>query len=74
FTALKMNGAEELQFVDSHAKIDAILANVGAVRDAVGPHIGIAADFHGRVHRPMAKVLVKALEPFNLMFIEEPVL
>ena len=27
-----------------------------------------------RVHRPMAKVLAKELEPFKLMFIEEPVL
>lgn len=74
FTALKMNGAEELQIVDSFAKIDAIVETVGAVRDAVGPHIGIGADFHGRVHRPMAKVLARELDQFRLMFIEEPVL
>ena len=74
FTAVKMNGTEELQFVDSHAKVDRMLANVAAVREAVGPHIGIGIDFHGRVHRPMAKVLAKELEPFKLMFIEEPVL
>src|SRR5207302_8574423 len=35
---------------------------------------GIAVDFHGRVHRPMAKQLAKELDPFHLMFIEEPVL
>jgi len=35
---------------------------------------GIAVDFHGRVHKPMAKVLAKELEPYALMFIEEPVL
>ena len=74
FTAVKMNASEELQFVDSHAKIDAIVARVAAVREAAGPHMGIAVDFHGRVHRPMAKVLVGELEPFKLMFIEEPVL
>lgn len=74
FTALKLNGAEELQIVDSYAKIDAIVETIGTIRDAVGPHIGIGADFHGRVHRPMAKVLAKALDPFRLMFIEEPVL
>lgn len=74
FTAVKLNGAEELQIVDSYAKIDAIVETIGTVRDAVGPHIGIGADFHGRVHRPMAKVLAKALDPFRLMFIEEPVL
>lgn len=74
FTAIKMNGTEELQYLDSHAKIDALLARVQAVREAMGPDFGIAVDFHGRVHRPMAKILVKALEPYRLMFIEEPVL
>lgn len=74
FSAVKMNGTEELQFVDSYAKIDAAVANVAAVREAVGPDIGIGVDFHGRVHKPMAKILARELEPYRLMFIEEPVL
>jgi galactonate dehydratase len=74
FLALKMNGTEELQIVDSHDKIDAAVERVAMVREAVGPNIGIAVDFHGRVHRPMARMLVKELEPYRLMFIEEPVL
>ncbi|MEW5975099.1 MAG: galactonate dehydratase [Acidobacteriota bacterium] len=73
-TALKMNATAELHYVDSHSKIDAVLERVQAVRAAVGPEVGIALDFHGRVHRAMAKVLAKALEPYRLMFIEEPVL
>lgn len=74
FLALKMNGTEELQIVDSHDRIDATVERVAMVREAVGPNIGIAVDFHGRVHRPMARILVKELEPYRLMFIEEPVL
>ncbi|AZO56819.1 MULTISPECIES: galactonate dehydratase [unclassified Mesorhizobium] len=74
FLALKMNGTEELQIVDSHDRIDAAVERVAMVREAVGPNIGIAVDFHGRVHRPMARILVKELEPYRLMFIEEPVL
>ncbi|CAN5910524.1 galactonate dehydratase [soil metagenome] len=74
FSAVKMNATEEMQFVDSHAKVDAVVARVEAIRTAMGPHFGIGVDFHGRVHRPMAKVIAKALEPFQLMFIEEPVL
>lgn len=74
FTAIKMNATEELHYVDSHRKVDDVLANVSAVRDAVGAEIGIALDFHGRVHRPMAKVLLRELDPFKLMFVEEPVL
>jgi galactonate dehydratase len=73
FTAIKMNGTEEMGYVDSHAKVDAVLARVAAVR-AAGPYLGIGVDFHGRVHKPMAKVLAKELEPYKLMFIEEPVL
>ena len=74
FSAVKMNATEEMQFVDTHAKIDAVLERVQAIRDAMGPDFGIGVDFHGRVHRPMAKVIAKELEPYRLMFIEEPVL
>ncbi|MFL9585231.1 galactonate dehydratase [Stenotrophomonas sp. AB1(2024)] len=74
FTAVKMNATEEVQFVDTHDKVTRVLENVQAVRDAVGPDIGLAVDFHGRVHKPMAKVLMRELAPFGLMFIEEPVL
>lgn len=74
FKALKLNGCEEMQIVDSHAKIDKAVETIATIREAVGPHIGIGVDFHGRVHRPMAKMLVRELEPYKLMFIEEPVL
>ncbi|NVN13044.1 MULTISPECIES: galactonate dehydratase [Nguyenibacter] len=74
FTAIKMNATEELQYVDSHGKVDAVIARVAAIRAEAGPYLGIGVDFHGRVHKPMAKVLAKELEPFDLMFIEEPVL
>ncbi|MGI6337208.1 MAG: galactonate dehydratase [Eubacteriales bacterium] len=74
YRAVKMNATEELRYVDSHTKIDAVLERVAQVREAVGRGFGIAVDFHGRVHKPMAKVLAKKLEEFDLMFIEEPVL
>lgn len=74
FTAVKMNATEELQFIDSYEKVDQVLARVAAIREACGKYFGIAVDFHGRVHKPMAKVLAKKLEEFNPMFIEEPVL
>ncbi|WP_445620471.1 galactonate dehydratase [Kushneria sp. Sum13] len=74
FTAIKMNASEEMQFVDTFDKVDGVIANVAAIRDAVGPNFGIGVDFHGRVHKPMAKVLMKELEPYRLMFVEEPVL
>jgi galactonate dehydratase len=74
FSAIKMNGPEELQYLDTRDKVEKVVANVAAVREAVGPDIGIGVDFHGRVHRPMARVLLDALAPYHLMFVEEPVL
>lgn len=74
FSAIKMNATEELQMIDSYDKVDAVLERVAAIREACGKYFGIAIDFHGRVHKPMAKVLAKKLEEFDPMFIEEPVL
>ena len=74
FHAVKMNGSEEMQYIDSNAKVDAAVARVAAIREALGYELGIGIDFHGRVHRPMVKTLFKALEPLRPMFIEEPVL
>lgn len=74
FTAIKMNACEQMHYIDSFSKVEAIVARVAAVREATGPDFGIAVDFHGRLHKAMAKVVAKELEPFHLMFIEEPVL
>lgn len=74
FTAIKMNATEEMQYVDSYQKVDQVLERVAAIREVAGPYLGIGIDFHGRVHKPMAKILVKELEQFRPMFIEEPVL
>ncbi|MBS6734351.1 MAG: galactonate dehydratase [Clostridiales bacterium] len=74
FTAIKMNATEELQIVDSYDKIDAVLERVASIRESTGKYFGIAIDFHGRVHKPMAKILAKKLEEFDPVFIEEPVL
>jgi len=74
YTAVKMNATDELHYVDSFAKIQTVCERLAALRDAVGYTLDIAVDFHGRVHKPMAKVLAKELDAFKLMFIEEPVL
>jgi len=74
FRAIKMNATEELQYIDTYDKIDDVLERVASIREATGKYFGIAVDFHGRVHKPMARILAKKLEEFDLMFIEEPVL
>jgi galactonate dehydratase len=74
FTAVKMNATEEMHFIESFDKVEVVIERVATVREAVGSGVGIAVDFHGRLHRGMAKVVAKELEPFHLLFIEEPVL
>lgn len=74
YTAIKMNGTAEMEWIDSYPKVQEVIDRVQAIREAVGYKLDIGVDFHGRVHKGMAKVLMKELEPFKLMFIEEPVL
>ena len=74
FTAIKMNASSQMHYIDSFAKVDDVLARVGAVREATGKSFDIAIDFHGRIHKGMAKVLAKELEALHPFFLEEPVL
>lgn len=73
YTAVKMNVCDELVIVDTYAAVDRIVKSLTELREAVGPSLDLAFDFHGRVHAPMARVLVRELEPLRPMFIEDPV-
>jgi galactonate dehydratase len=70
-TAVKMNAGAEMHYLDSDAKIDEAAERLAGARSA---GVDVAVDFHGRVHRAMAKRLVRALEPHGPLFFEEPVL
>ncbi len=74
YTAVKMNATEIISWIDSYKTIDRVLMRVQEIRDAVGDKLDIALDFHGRVHKAMARILIKELEPMRIMFVEEPVL
>jgi galactonate dehydratase len=74
FSAVKMNATDEMQIIDSFQKIERVLQRVASFREAVGYGLDLGIDFHGRLHKSMAKVLAKELEQFHPMFIEEPVL
>ncbi|KAI0170593.1 mandelate racemase/muconate lactonizing enzyme domain-containing protein [Pestalotiopsis sp. NC0098] len=71
FRAVKMNGTEDLGWLDSPSALDDCVQRLRTVK-ALGMDAGI--DFHGRVHKPMAKQLAKLLEPHQPLFIEEPLL
>ncbi len=73
YDACKFNVTEELQYIDSYRKVDGILRRLFALREAVGTTMDLAFDFHGRVHLPMARVLLKEMEPLRPMFVEDAV-
>ncbi|SDF97773.1 MULTISPECIES: galactonate dehydratase [unclassified Duganella] len=74
FNTFKMNGTEELGMLDTSAKVDEAVARVAEIRAAFGTTIEFGLDFHGRVAAPMAKMLLRELEQFRPLFVEEPVL
>lgn len=71
FNAVKMNATAELDWLGTPKLFDDVVARVVA---AQGEGMDVGLDFHGRVHKPMAKQLAKVLEPLGLLFIEEPLL
>jgi len=54
-------------------EVQAMVDKVAAVREAVGPNIDVAVDMHGRYDTPAAIRVAKAMEQYNLMWLEEPV-
>ncbi len=74
YRAVKMGTYGQAKWIDSMKLIDEVVESVAAVREAMGNDMDIAIDFHGRVHKSMARMLIHELEPYRLMFIEEPVL
>ncbi len=75
FTAFKTGVARDrpARIVESKDFVDKAAAHFAALREAAGPEVDIAIDFHGAISPQTAKLLINALEPYQPMFIEEPV-
>lgn len=74
FDTFKLNGTEEMALIDSAAVVDAAVVRIAEIRGAFGNEIEFGIDFHGRVSAPMARILLRELEPYRPLFVEEPVL
>jgi galactonate dehydratase len=74
YTALKMAPWEAMPILAGRGCIEAGVAKVRAVREAVGPDIELMVDAHGRLSPPVAARAAKALAPLGITFLEEPVL
>lgn len=70
-TAVKMNATEDVGWLDSPRALDSCVERLRIVRSH-GLDCGL--DFHGRLHKPMAKQLAARLAEYGPLFIEEPLL
>lgn len=74
YKAVKMNATGAFEWIDSIKKVKTVANNIRLLREEFGDDLDIGLDFHGRVHKGMVKRLIDELNPYNPMFIEEPVL
>jgi galactonate dehydratase len=81
FTAMKIDlddardpaRFDAVNFTASNGEIDRMVKWVSHVREAIPADMDLACDMHGRYDAPTGKKVAKALEPFRLMWLEEPV-
>jgi galactonate dehydratase len=75
FTAFKTGPFKErpARLVENKAFIDKAAQRFAELRAAVGDECDIGIDFHGAISQQTARLLIKALEPYQPMFVEEPV-
>jgi galactonate dehydratase len=74
YDTFKFNGTGEFGMLETGRAVDTAVEKVAEIRSAFGHSISFGIDFHGRVSVPMARVLLRELEPFRPLFVEEPVL
>jgi galactonate dehydratase len=76
FTVIKTGVAKKTHanIVENPRFIKYAVDNFASLRDAGGPDMDIAIDFHGHIPPQTSKILIKELETYQPMFIEEPCL
>jgi galactonate dehydratase len=74
YTVIKTGVAKKnpANIVENPAFIKYASDNFASLREAGGPEMDIGIDFHGSISPQTAKVLIKELEQYQPMFIEEP--
>lgn len=75
FTAFKTGvyGGRPARIVETKGFVERAVQRFAELREVAGDDVDIAIDFHGAISPQTAKLLIKALEPYQPLFIEEPV-
>ena len=74
FTAFKTGPAKRrpARYVEAPSEVRYAAEKFAELRQVAGEDADIGIDFHGAISPAHAKMLIKALEPYSPMFIEEP--
>ena len=64
---------DRVNWTASNAEIEHMIAKVAFTREQYGKTFDLAVDMHARYDAPTGKKVAKELEPFKLMWLEEPV-
>ncbi len=74
FTTFKTSPAKKrpMRYIETPGAIEYAAGQFVEMRRAAGKNVDIAIDFHGAISPATAKLLIKALEPYQPMFVEEP--
>jgi galactonate dehydratase len=60
------------RLIESPGAVSRAVERFAELRKAMGPEVDIAIDFHGSIPPATSKLLIRGLEPYQPMFIEEP--
>jgi galactonate dehydratase len=72
YRALKFDPFGTAGFTISEEDLSEALQRISAVRDAVGPQVALLIEGHGRFGLHSAIRIGRLLEPFDVLFFEEP--
>lgn len=70
---IRAKGRTAHRYVESPAYVQEVTEKFAALRDSLGPDVDIGVDFHGAVQPQTSLLIMKALEPYQPFFYEEPV-
>jgi galactonate dehydratase len=73
FTAMKLTPTPMFP-VGKPSETTTIVERIAALREAVGQDVDIAIDAHGQWSKATARRILPLLDPYHLLFVEEPVL
>jgi galactonate dehydratase len=71
-TCFKTGPGGYFEWIETRAKIRRAVRWMEMLRENLGPDIDIGVDFHAKTSPTVASILVKEIEPLNLLFVEEP--